>query len=31
MAEGAGAGTGVVVYYSTGQWRYFSDDTAVAA
>ncbi|MDH0871790.1 hypothetical protein [Agrobacterium pusense] len=31
VSEGAGAGTGVMVYYSTGQWRRFSDDSVVAA
>ena len=29
--EGAGAGTGVLVVYSNGQWRRVSDDTQVAA
>lgn len=29
--EGAGAGTGVPVYYSNGAWRVYSTDAAVAA
>lgn len=31
VGEGAGAGTGVVVYFSNGSWRVFSTDLAVAA
>ncbi len=31
VGEGAGVGTGVVVYYSGGNWRVFSTDAAVAA
>lgn len=31
ISEGAGAGTGVMVYFSSGQWRRFSDDTVVSA
>ncbi len=30
-SEGAGAGTGVLVYWSSGQWMSFRTDTAVAA
>ena len=29
--EGPGAGTGVPVYYSSGVWRVFSTDAAVAS
>ncbi|MBZ5700246.1 MAG: DUF2793 domain-containing protein [Acidobacteriia bacterium] len=29
--EGAGLGTGVPCYFSSGNWRRYSDDTAVAA
>lgn len=31
QGEGAGLGTGVPVYFSSGQWRRFSDDTQVLA
>lgn len=31
VSEGAGSGTGVMVYFSSGQWRRFSDDSVVAA
>lgn len=31
VGEGAGAGTGVPVYYSNGQWRVFSTDAVVTA
>jgi hypothetical protein len=31
VGEGAGAGTGVPVYYSNGSWRVYSTDAAVAA
>lgn len=31
VGEGAGAGTGVPVYFSNGQWRVFSTDLQVAA
>lgn len=31
VGEGAGAGTGVPVYFSNGSWRVFSTDAAVAA
>jgi hypothetical protein len=31
VGEGAGAGTGVPVYWSAAQWRVFSTDLAVAA
>ncbi|UHC16075.1 hypothetical protein LRS73_26950 [Methylobacterium currus] len=31
VGEGAGAGTGVVAYYSNGNWRRLSDDSAIAA
>lgn len=31
VGEGAGAGTGVPVYYSNGAWRVFSTDAVVAA
>lgn len=30
-AEGVGAGTGVTVVYSNGQWRRLSDETQVLA
>jgi hypothetical protein len=29
--EGAGAGTGVPVYYSAGKWRVYRDDSEVLA
>jgi len=29
--EGAGAGTGVPVYYSAGKWRVYRDDSEVQA
>lgn len=29
IGEGAAAGTGVYVYFSSGQWRVFSDDAPV--
>lgn len=31
VGEGAGAGTGVPVYYSNGAWRVFSTDAPVSA
>lgn len=31
VGEGAGSGTGVPVYFSSGQWRVFSTDAAVTA
>ena len=31
QGEGTGAGTGVMVVFSNGQWRRFSDDSVVAA
>ena len=31
VGEGAGAGTGVPVYYSNGTWRVFSTDAAVTS
>jgi hypothetical protein len=31
VGEGAGAGTGVPVYYSTSHWRVFSTDAVVAS
>lgn len=31
VGEGAGSGTGVPVYWSTGSWRVYSTDAAVAA
>lgn len=31
QGEGAGAGSGVPVYYSNGFWRRYSDDTQVAS
>jgi hypothetical protein len=31
VGEGPGAGTGVVVYYSSAAWRVFATDAAVAA
>jgi hypothetical protein len=31
VGEGGGAGTGVPVYFSTGAWRVYSTDAAVAA
>ncbi len=31
VGEGAGAGTGVPVYFSAGQWRVYSTDTQVLA
>jgi len=31
VGEGAGAGTGVPVYWSTGSWRVYSTDATVAA
>lgn len=31
VGEGAGAGTGVPVYYSNGAWRVYSTDAVVAS
>lgn len=31
VGQGAGAGTGVPVYYSAGNWRVFSTDAPVAS
>lgn len=31
VGEGAGSGSGVPVYYSSGSWRVFSTDAAVLA
>lgn len=31
VGEGGGSGTGVPVYWSTGSWRVYSTDAAVAA
>ncbi|TNC12255.1 hypothetical protein FF100_15565 [Methylobacterium terricola] len=31
VTEGAGAGTGVIAFYSNGNWRRLSDDSPVAA
>jgi hypothetical protein len=31
VGEGAGAGTGVPVYYSNGAWRVYSTDAAVTS
>ncbi len=31
VGEGAGGGTGVIAYYSNGNWRRLSDDSPVAA